>query len=173
MIRSARRWLLIVDGEILRRVVRSGWRELPLATGAARPSAGDRVDVLATKGPRFVTEAHFAGNAEVAKSEGDVLTIRHRFVAPSGHEPTLTSLGLLRVAVGWTHEILGGQVGAFLPMTQTDHERIEGALRDAALAFGPPPSRSAHRRPRTPGRRALIEGRAAWRPVTRPRASVR
>jgi hypothetical protein len=170
---NGRRWLVVVDGEVLRRVVRSGWRELPIATGAARPSAGDRVDVLVTKGPRFVTEARFAGSAEIVRDLDEVLRIRHRFVAPAGHEPGLTSVGLLRIAVSWTHQVLGGLVGAFLPMTEADHGRIEKALRDAALAFGPAPSRPAHRRPRTPGRRALIEGRAAWRPVTVPRGTGR
>jgi hypothetical protein len=173
VIRSGRKWLAVVDGEMLRRVVQSGWRELPLASGAARPGPGDRLTVLVTKGPRFVTEARFAGSAVVVKDQGETLRIRHRFVAPAGHEPALTTLGLLRVAVSWTHQVLGGLVGAFLPMTQADHEQVEWALREAALAFGPAPSRPAHRRPRTPGRRALIEGRAAWRPAILPRGSGR
>jgi hypothetical protein len=173
VVNHGRTWLAVVDGEVLRRVVRSGWREFPIGTGAARPTADERISVLVTKGPRFVTEARFAGSAEIVKDLGGVLKIRHRFVAPAGHEPALTSLGLLRVAVGWTHQSLGGLVGAFLPMTQADDERIESALRDVALTFGPPPSRPAHRRPRTPGRRALIEGRSAWRPVSPPRARVR
>jgi hypothetical protein len=173
VVKHGRTWLAVVDGEVLRRVVRSGWRELPIATGAARPTAGERVSVLFTKGPRFVTEARFAGSAEIVRDLGEVLKIRHLFVAPAGHEPELTSLGLLHVAVGWTHQDLGGLVGAFLPMTQADSERIESALREVALAFGPPPSRPAHRRPRTPGRRALIEGRAAWRHVSPSRTAAR
>lgn len=172
MVHEGRTWVAIVDGEVLRRVARSGWRELPIATGAARPAAGERISVLVTKGPRFVTEARFAGSAEIVRDLGGVLKIRHRFIAPAGHEPTLTSLGLLRVAVGWTHQTLGGLIGAFLPMTPADQGRIETALRDVTLTFGPPPSRPAHRPPRTPGRRALIEGRSAWRPVTPPRASA-
>jgi hypothetical protein len=173
VVTHGRTWLAVVDGEALRRVVRSGWREFPIATGAARPTAGERISVLVTKGPRFVAGASFAGSAEIVKDLGEVLKIRHRFVAPAGHEPALASLGLLRVAVGWTHQRLGGLVGAFLPMTPADQERIETSLRDVALTFGPPPSRPAHRRPRTPGRRALIEGRAAWRHVTPSRASAR
>jgi len=172
VIRNGRTWLAILDGEGMRRVARSEWHELPLATGASRPGLGDRVIVLVTKGPRFVTEARFAGSAVVVKDLGDVLRIRHRFVAPSGHEPALASLGILRVTVSWTHEVLGGLIGAFLPMTQTDYARMETALREVALSFGPPPSRPAHRRPRTPGRRALIEGRAAWRHVTPARPSA-
>jgi hypothetical protein len=156
------RWLAVVDGEMLRRVVRSGWRELPITTGAARPVVRDRVDLLVTKGPRFVTAARFAGSVQVVRDLGDVLRIRHRFVAPTGYEPTLLSLGLLKVGVSWTHPVLGGLIGAFLPMSHEDHERIEAALRAAALEHGPAPKRPAHRRPRTPGRRALGEGRAAW-----------
>lgn len=173
MIHHGRSWLAVVDGEVLRRVMRSGWRELPITTGAARPAAGDRVFVVVTKGPRFMTEARFAGSAEILRDLGEVLKIRHRFVAPAGHEPVLTSLGLLRVAVSWTHQALGGLIGAFLPMTPADQERIESALRDVALTFGPPPSRPAHRRPRTPGLRALIEGRSAWPRVTPSRPSGR
>ena len=42
-------------------------------------------------------------------------------------------------------------------------ERIEAALLTLAHRYGPAPKPPAHRRPRTPGRRALIAGRAAVR----------
>lgn len=165
---TRRAWLAVVDEEGLRRVARNEWRDLALVTRERRPVAGDRVDVLVTRGPSFVAAARLAGSAEVVDARGESLRIRHRFVAPNGHEPALGAAKPLGVVVGWTHQRLGVLVGGLVPLTSDDHERIEDALRRAALDFGPEPKRPRHRRPRTPGRRALGEGRAAVRGVGRP-----
>ncbi len=64
---------------------------------------------------------------------------------------------------GWTDERVAALMGTAIPIPSADHERIEAAVRDEALAYGPEPSRPAHRTPRTPGRRRLISPRIAAR----------
>lgn len=162
-----RYWLAIVDPEAARRLARSRWTALAVPPTDARPDAADRIDILVTHRPRFVVAARVVANVDVLGANGTELRTRHRFVAPEGHEPVLSSLGMLVVAAGWTDAILAGLVGSVIPIGARDHLRIDGALRDVALAFGPEPSRPHHRRPRTPGRRALLEGRTAW-PRTYP-----
>ncbi len=167
---NARDWLAVVDAETWRRIARRGLGSFRLPSFEdALVQPGDRIEILVTHRPLFVREARLVASADVAAVESDGLLLRHRFVAPSGHEPALQDLRMLRVALGWTHELLGALVGSLLPLPLRDHQVIEAALREVALAYGPAASRPAHRRPRTPGRRALIEGRAAWRPVVRGR----
>lgn len=152
-------WLVVIGDIAARDVARADWRRIPLApSGDGRPAPGDRIAVLRTHRPAYVQSAVLIGTADVRRDLGDALEVRHRVVAPTGHEPTLTVLGL-HVATSWTHERLGGLLGSAIPLDVADHDRIERALLDEAHAFGPAPSRPAHRRPRTPGRRALLVGR--------------
>lgn len=94
--------------------------------------------------------------------ETATLRLRHRVSAIAGHEVTVAELGArLAVARGWTRERRADLIGRLRMITNTDFELIENALLSVALHYGPPAQRPAHRRPRTPGRRVLIAGRAA------------
>ena len=152
-------WLVIVGEVVARNLARADWRRLPLAPSSdRRPAPGDRIAVLRTHRPAYVASAALIGTADVRRDLGDSLEVRHRVVAPTAHEPSLVGLRL-RVATSWTHARLGELLGHAIPLEDKDHERAELALLDEAHAFGPAPSRPAHRRPRTPGRRALLVGR--------------
>ena len=156
-------WLLIVDESVARDVARDGWHHLALAEGPdARPLAGARIAVVRTHRPDFVARAVVLGTAVVTGDDRGRLEIRHRVVAPPGHEPSLVRIHP-RIAAGWTDERVASLVGTAIPIPAADHERIEATVRDEALAYGPEPSRPAHRTPRTPGRRRLITPRIAAR----------
>ena len=160
-------WVVILDRAIAARVLADRARRLPLdADITTRPAAGDRLALLAVRGPRFVTDAIFVGTAEVLRDDGDSLAMRHRVLAPQGHTTALAALRPLRCSAGWTHDALGALRGSVVRSSAGDHRRIEAALLADARAYGPAPKRPRHRRPRTPGRRALLAGRAAagWRP---------
>lgn len=151
-------WIMVIGDVAARDLARAGWRRLALAQEAPRPAAGDRIAVLRTHRPRYVTEAAFAGTADVRGDDQGEVVIRHRFVTPEGHAVPLTSLRL-HLASGLTHERLGARIGTVASLDPRDFARIEDALREVALAYGPQPKRPAHRRPRTPGRRALTSAR--------------
>lgn len=156
-------WLLIVDDVTARELARDRWHHLPLADGLeARPLAGARIAVVRTHRPDFVTRAVVLGTAAVLGGDHEQLEIRHRVIAPLGHEPSLATIHP-RIAAGWTDERVAALIGRAIPVPPADHERIEAAVRDEALAYGPEPSRPAHRTPRTPGRRRLIAPRIAAR----------
>lgn len=155
-------WLVVIGDGGARDLARSDWRRLILAASDGRPAAGDRIAVLRTHRPAYVAAAVLIGTADVRRDLGDALELRHRVVAPLTHEPDLVSLHL-RIGTVWTHARLGALLGAAITLEQADYERIERALLDAAHAFGPPPSRPAHRRPRTPGRRAILVARLQTR----------
>lgn len=155
-----RHWLIITSEIAARDLARADWRAQPLGpTLAARPAAGDRIAVLRAHRPRYLETAVFIGTADVRGDSGTEIEIRHRFVAPVGHEVPVTSVRHLLVSNGWTHERLGALMGVVVPVSPQDYERIEDALRVVALAYGPKPSRPMHRMPRTPGRRRLISAR--------------
>lgn len=155
-------FVAVTDASSTTALVRGGLRRLRLPLGASsRPSAGDRIVVLATQGPSFVATAAFIGSAEVLSDDGETLNLRHRVVAPAHHPVLLGALPMLRVAAGWTHERLGALRDGAVRCSAHEFERVEEALLQVALRFGPPAKRPAHRRPRTPGRRALIAGRSA------------
>jgi len=126
-----------------------------------RPQGGDRVALLSVHGPLFFSEAAFVGSADVLADDGTALKLRHRVLAPPGWTVALRTLPSLRVSAGWTHVGLGALRGEVVRCTARDLGRIEAALLAVARAHGPRAKRPAHRRPRTPGRRALIAGRAA------------
>lgn len=162
MAKAIRTYVTILDHADASAVLRAGARQLELPSGLAdRPQRGDRVGFLAVRGPLFVAGAAFVGTADVLSDEGSRLLLRHRVLAPVPHQIALSQLPSLRVSAGWTHGALGGLRGSLVPCTRRDLERVEAALLALAKEYGPPAKRPAHRRPRTPGRRALIAGRAA------------
>lgn len=104
--------------------------------------------------------------ATVTKLDRDaqLLRLRHRVSAVPGHEITLTSLGARLAAVrGWSVQRRSDLLGAPRLISGADFTLIEDALLAVAHEFGPPAKRPAHRRPRTPGRRALHAARAGVR----------
>lgn len=155
-------FVAILDDADATHLVRDGARELELATGLPdRPRAGDRLAILAVRAPLFVASAAFVGTADVLGDEISRLRLRHRVLAPEPHQIRLSQLPSLRVSAGWTHRSLGELRGRVVLCGSRDFERVETALLTLAHRYGPAPKRPAHRRPRTPGRRALIAGRAA------------
>ena len=160
-----RSWVAIVSPAQAQTLLRGGCRRLPVdVSSLAQPRPGDPIAVLAANGPLFVRDSVFVALAEVCGEDGPGLAIRKRVLAPAGHEVRIDELPSLRVTAGWTHGALGGLSGTAVGCTGRDMERIAAALLDRARAFGPAPRRPAHRRPRTPGRRHLLAGRAAVRP---------
>lgn len=155
-------WLVVIGDVAARDLARSDWRRLSLDRSDGGPAAGDRIAVLRTHRPAYLTTAVAIGTADVHGEDGDALELRHRVVAPLTHEPDLASLHL-RIATPWTHARLGALLGSAVPIEMADYERIERALLEAAHAFGPAPSRPQHRRPRTPGRRAILVARVQTR----------
>jgi hypothetical protein len=155
-------YVAILDGDRASALCRAGARRLALdAAAIVRPQGGDRVALLSVRGPLFVTDAAFVGTADVLADDGATLKMRHRVLAPPANTVALRTLPSLRVSAGWTHARLGALRGGVVACTVRDAERIEAALLSVARAYGPRARRPAHRRPRTPGRRALIAGRAA------------
>lgn len=152
----------IVDLAHAKRLLGANAGELELASDTVdRPRAGDRVGILAVHGPLFVAGAAFVGTAEVIGDDGSRLRLRHRVLAPAPHRVAPRDLPSLRVSAGWTNALLGSLRGTVVRCSDRDLERVEAALLTLAHRYGPAPKRPAHRRPRTPGRRALIAGRAA------------
>ena len=162
MAKAVGTYVAIVDHVDALRVVRAGARQLELGSDTAdRPGPGDRLGILAVRGPLFVAGAAFVGTADVLRDDGPRLRLRHRVLAPAPYGVALSELPSLRVSAGWTHGTLGGLRGTVVRCTIRDLARVEAALLTLARRYGPPGKRPAHRRPRTPGRRALIAGRAA------------
>lgn len=159
---TAGTYVAILDQSLVTRLLRAKARELELASGVAdRPQAGDRVGILAVRGPLFAAEAAFVGTAAVLGDDGSRLRLRHRVLAPAPHRVAPRDLPSLRVSAGWTNALLGSLRGSVVRCSSRDLERVEAALLTLAHRYGPAPKRPAHRRPRTPGRRVLIAGRAA------------
>lgn len=153
-------WLVITNDIAARDLARAGWRTYPVpsATGP-RPAPGDRIAVLRTHRPAYVRSATLIGTADVHADGGNELELRHRFVAPSGHEIAIGRVPHLLISHGWTDQRLAALMGTIVSLGQPDYERIESALRIVALEYGPAAARPAHRIPRTPGRRRLIAAR--------------
>ena len=157
-----RSWLAIVGELASRDLARSGWRHLRVAADD-RPVPGERVAVLRTHRPDYATRARVIGTAEVREASSDGLMLRHRFVAPEGHEPSPREIAHLHASVAWTDARVEALVGSVRPIGAEDFARIERVVRERALAFGPPAKRPQHRRPRTPGRRAILSARVMSR----------
>ncbi len=155
-------WLAVVGENAARRIARDGWRVLPLIESSRRPAPGDRIVVVLARRARPIATALVLGTADAREAtDGADVRIRHRVTAPAGHEPRLTDIPALLRRVGWTDDRLLALLGSLEEIVGADLERVEAAVRTAALAFGPAPKRAAHSRPRTPGRRRLAPARIA------------
>jgi len=162
MAKSFTCFVAIVDAGATVRLLRDRVRSVRITLAdEPHPASGDRIAFVATHGPRFVSTAEFIATADVRSADLGELALRHRVVAPTGHAVSPEALPALRVAAGWTHARLGAMRGSAVRCTPRDFERVEEALLREARRFGPKPTRPTHSRPRTPGRRALIVGRAA------------
>ena len=105
-----------------------------------------------------------AATVSVSKLVGEMrsLRLRHRVTCVEGHEPALSALGASVAATRiWTAQRRDWMVNLLQLVSERDFDRLEGALLDAAHLFGPRPGRPPHTQPRTPGRRALLAGRAS------------
>ena len=155
---TGRHWVAILGAAAARAALRAELREVALPEGAMSPSPGDRVAVVTLPAVALV------GVATVARirPEGRTLHLRDRSRAPAGHAVDLLALRPRpSFAVPWTRERLADLAGTYVPIGERDASRITDALRARALEFGPPAKRPAHAKARSPGRRALIQGRAA------------
>lgn len=124
----------------------------------------DRVAIVSWPDRGVDRRSVLAGTATVTKlsRETRVLRLRHRVAPVPGHEISVTSLGpRLAAARGWSVQRRLDVLGVLRLISERDFALIEEALLETAHAFGPSPKRPAHRRPRTPGRRALIAGEAS------------
>jgi len=109
------------------------------------------------------------------RSDATALRVRRRVAALDGHAVALLPLRLaaldghavallpLRLAAtrGWTFSKRDELVGTLRLLDERDFTVAERELLAIRLRYGPPAGRPAHARPRTPGRRALIVGRAS------------
>lgn len=90
------------------------------------------------------------------------LRLRRRVVAIAGHEISIAALDAGVAATrNWTSQKRPQLLHVLRLIDERDFQRIEEALLEVAHRYGPPPKRPQHSRPRTPGRRALIAGRAS------------
>ena len=153
-------WLAVLSPSDTAAALRTDLHEIPLGPAAGElPVPGDHVIVLALPACVFIA----AATAARLRPDGrPVLHLRKRVRAPVGHAVEAFALRPVPVCVAaWTRERLADMAGTFTRITHHDATRIEAALLTQAHAYGPAPTRPAHTRPRTPGRRALMEGRAA------------
>lgn len=146
MTKVARTWLAIV---------RDGAAAVPLEA-----AAGDNVLLLRPYARSFAVGPAFVGGLRLTPR----LTAKHTVTLPPAHPLPLRSFApALTIALGWTDARLDDLVGSCVALGARDAARIEAEMLVLARRFGPPAARPAHRRPRTPGRRALIAGQAAAR----------
>ena len=124
---------------------------------------GDRIGMICW--PARPDRAPFlAATVSVSKlsRETGSLRLRHRVASIDGHEVTLTSLGArLGAARGWSAQRRDELLDLLHLVPERDVDLIEATLLNAAHRFGPPARRPTHAQPRTPGRRALLAGRAS------------
>lgn len=155
-------WIAIIDDEARKAAVRAELREVALEPGtppSGIPSPGDHVAILALPDAVLLATA-IAGR--VRPGGRPMLRLRDRVRVPEGHALDLFAMRPRPAcSAGWTRAGLRTMAGWCVGISALDADRIAAAVRARALAFGPPPTRPAHAKPRTPGRRALLEGRAA------------
>jgi len=124
----------------------------------------DRIAIVSWPDRGLDRRPMLAGTATVTKllPESHEVRLRHRVSPIPGHRISIASLGQrLAVARGWRTERRAELLVGPRLIDERDFELIEGVLLEKAHAAGPPPTRPAHARPRTPGRRALT-GRISW-----------
>ena len=154
------RWCAVVGDLAARDLARAGWRALRVIEVPVSLVSGDRVMVVRVRRTVPVANALVLGTADIRGiDDGPVLRLRHRVVAPTGHEPLIAAVPQLVARLGWTDARIRGLIGTIEILPAADFDRVEAVLHERALAFGPPPKRDAHRRPRTPGRRPLATSR--------------
>lgn len=154
-------WVAVLDPAGSVAALREELHEIPLPRESDRPlpGPGDRVAVLTLPNAVFVG---LATAGRLRPSGRAVLRLHERIRAPLGHEVDPFTLRPRPACTArWTRERLSDMTGTFTAIAHRDGLRIESAILAQALAHGPTPKRPAHDRPRTPGRRALMEGRAA------------
>lgn len=128
----------------------------------------DRIAIVSWPDRGTDRRAVLAATATVAKLDRErrVLRLRHRVSCVAGHEIPVASLGArLAAARGWSIDRRAEALGGPRSIRESDYALMEGALLEVAHGFGPEAKRPAHRRPRTPGRRALISARAGRRQI--------
>ncbi len=159
---SVRHWLLVreaLNGD----VAHTDWYD-ELAPIPDELIAHDRVAIVAwpVRGP--IRWPVLAATASVTALDRTArrLRLRRRVNAIEGHEVGVSTLNTGVAAMrGWTPRQRPELLGVLHLITARDFERIEQALLEIAHRYGPPPKRRQHAQPRTPGRRALIAGRAS------------
>jgi len=159
---SVRHWLLVreaLGGD----VPHTDWYD-ELAPIPEELIAHDRVAMVAwtVRGP--IRWPVLAATASVTALDPAArrLRLRRRVNAIEGHEIAVSALDTGVAATrGWTPARRPELLGALHLIAARDFERIEGALLEVAHRYGPAPKRRQHAQPRTPGRRALIAGRAS------------
>ena len=157
-------WLAVVGEVAERALARSGWRTLPLIETPSLLAPGDGIVVVRARRTRSIATATVIGTAIVREArDGADLAIRHRVIVPEAHEIRLVDVPVLVRRVGWTDDRLRALAGSLAPIPMREFTSVDGVLHETALAFGPPPKRKAHARPRTPGRRRLATARIAAR----------
>ncbi len=157
---ETQRWIAVLDRAAAASAQRAQLREIALDERSVKlPSPGDRVAVL------VLPEAVFVGVATAGRPRSNgsrSLHLRDRIRAPLGHYVDPFALRPLPSCVmSWTRARLAGLAGTLIPIGTQDADRIGSAILAQALSFGPVSTRPARSRARTPGRRALMEGRSA------------
>ena len=125
-------------------------------------ASGDRVVIV--RWPARGSAPRLSRTATLlrASAETGMLTLRRRVSAIDRHDIAVDSFGArLAFSRGWTRERRDELVGTLRLVAERDFVLAETALLEVARAYGPAAKRPAHRRPRTPGRRALSAGRAS------------
>lgn len=155
-------WIAVLDEAARKAALRAELREIPLDPDLGSneiPWPGDRVAILALPDAVFLA---IATAARVRPGGRPVLRLRDRIRAPDGNAVDPFAMRPRPAcSASWTRGDLPAMAGRSVGISALDADRIASAIRAKALAFGPPPTRPAHAKARTPGRRALVEGRAA------------
>lgn len=158
-----RRYWLSVRELLVRDFADTDWFD-ELAPIPDELAARDRIVVVAwpDRGPIRRPVLAATGSVTSIDRSARRLRLRRRVTAIAGHEISLTTYGAgLAATGGWTSARRSELMSVLHLIDDRDFQRIEHALLEAAHHFGPPPKRHQHSQPRTPGRRALIAGRAS------------
>lgn len=159
---NTRYWLSIRE-DLIGDFAHTDWYD-ELAPVPEEFAARDRIAVVAWPDRGPIRRPVLAATASVTAIDGGArrLRLRRRVTLIAGHEISVTSLGARLAATrGWTSARRSELVSVLHLIDERDFQQIEEALLDVAHRFGPPPKRRLHSQPRTPGRRALIAGRAS------------
>ena len=159
---SVRYWLSVREARIAD-FAHADWYEerAPVPEGLA---PRDRIAIIGwpNRGPNRSPVLAATASVTAIDTAARKLRLRRRVVAIAGHEVGAAALGAGVAATrGWTPRRRLELLSVLHLIDERDFQRIEEALLEVAYRHGPPPKRPQHSRPRTPGRRALIAGRAS------------